>query len=58
MIGFLATLGGLMGSVLCLVVVGICVAASGSWWPLSALLVLAIILWVLPWEIIRERRAS
>lgn len=54
----LMTLGSAAGVVAGLIIVGICIAASGSWWPLTVLLALAIIAWVIPWEILRERRQS
>lgn len=56
MISFMAFVGSAAGTLAALLIVGICVVASGSWWPLAVLLVIVVIAWMLPWEIFRERR--
>jgi nitrate/nitrite transporter NarK len=52
----IAALAGIVGAVVALTIVGIAVAHSGSWWPLTALLIVVVVAWCLPWEIFRERR--
>ncbi len=58
MISGLAALGALAGLVASIMLIGVCIAASGSWWPLTALLVVALVVWCLPWEVWRSRRQS
>ncbi len=56
MISGLAALGALAGLVASIMLIGVCIVASGSWWPLTSLLVVALIVWCLPWEVWRSRR--
>ena len=54
----LAILGAVVGVVASVTIVGVCIAYSGSWWPLTVLLILASVAWFIPWEILKERRRN
>lgn len=56
MISFLAVCAAGLGTLASVIVVGICIAYSGSYWPLTALLALGCVAWFMPWEVWAQRR--